>query len=142
MKKNMMDNRKNNNNKLETAKSIATGIGEGLGVIALIGLTFAASYAEVEADERAEKRLYELDSKYYSLKREIDTIPISKFPYGYYNGIRSDFESIAERYDRIRLIINHYGLKNQTIDEIKRRYGYSFIDRVESDIDNLKRRIR
>lgn len=70
----MMNSRKNG---IETAKTIGKGIGEGLGVIALLGLTFASAYAEVSADEAAEKRLYELDRKYYSLKKEINEMSIS-----------------------------------------------------------------
>lgn len=139
MKNSIMNNRKNNG--IETAKTIGKGIGEGLGVIALLGLTFASAYAEVEADDRASHRLYDLDSNYQSLKREFESMSISKFPYGYYNGIRSDFESVSERYSRVRTTINHYGMNSRAINEIKNRYGYSFLDRLESDISSLSIRI-
>lgn len=139
MKNSIMNNRKNNG--IETAKTIGKGIGEGLGVIALLGLTFASAYAEVEADDRASHRLYDLDSNYQSLKREFESMSISKFPYGYYNGIHSDFESVSERYSRVRTIINHYGMNSRAINEIKNRYGYSFLDRLESDISSLSIRI-
>lgn len=98
-----MNNRKNG---IERAKSIGKGIGEGLGVVAAIGLTLVAAYAEVSADDAAEKRLYELDRKYYSLKKEIDEMSISKYPYGYYRNIRREFDDIESRYRRIRSAIN------------------------------------
>ena len=140
MKKNMMMNRKND--KFEAAKNVGKGIGEGLGVVAAIGLTLVAAYAEVSADEAAEKRLYELDSKYYSLKKEIDEMSISKYPYGYYRNIRREFDDIESRYRRIRSAINWDGLTDKTIREIRDRYGYSFLDRLETDISSLSIRIR
>lgn len=139
MKNAIMNNRKNNG--IETAKTIGKGIGEGLGVIALLGLTFASAYAEVEADDRASHRLYDLDSNYQSLKREFESMSISKFPYGYYSNIRNDFDSIESRYSRVRTTINHYGMNSRAINEIKNRYGYSFLDRLESDILSLSIRI-
>lgn len=138
MKKNMMNNRKNN---IETAKTIGKGIGEGLGVVAAIGLTFAAAYAEVSADERASHRLYELDSQFFSLKREIDNMIISNYPYGYYREIRREFDDIESRYRRIRSAINYDGLTDKTIREIRDRYGYRFLDKLESDILSLSIRI-
>ena len=141
MKNTIIMNRRNNNSKLETAKSIATSVGEGLGIAAMIGLSFAAAYAEVEADEAAERRLYELDRSYYSLKKEIDEMSISKYPYGYYSSIHNDFDSIESRYRRVRNMINWHGLKNETIREIQNRYGYSFLNRLESDISSLSIRI-
>lgn len=139
MKKNMMMNRKND--KLEAAKNVAKGIGEGLGVVAAIGLTLVAAYVEVSADEDAEKRLYELDRKYYSLKKEIDEMSISKYPYGYYRNIRREFDDIESRYRRIRSAINWDGLTDKTIREIRDRYGYSFLDRLETDISSLSIKI-
>lgn len=130
-----------NRNGIETAKTIGKGIGEGLGVIAVLGLTFASAYAEVEANDRASHRLYDLDSNFQTLKREFETMPISKFPYGYYNSIRNDFESVSERYSRVRTAINHYGMNSRAINEIKNRYGYSFLDKLESDISSLSIRI-
>lgn len=135
----MMNSRKNNG--IERAKSIGKGIGEGLGVVAMIGLTFAAAYAEVEADDRASHRLYELDNAFFSLKREIDSMSISKFTYGYYMGIRSDYDSIVERYNRVRSMMNSYGMKDTTVKKIRDMYGYSFLDRLESDIASLSIRI-
>ena len=134
----MMNSRKNG---IETAKTIGKGIGEGLGVIALLGLTFASAYAEVSADEAAEKRLYELDRKYYSLKKEIDEMSISKYPYGYYRNIRRECDDIESRYRRIRSAINWDGLTDKTIREIRDRYGYSFLDRLETDISSLSIKI-
>lgn len=139
MKKNMMMNRKND--KLEAAKNVGKGIGEGLGVVAAIGLVFASAYVEAEANNNAEHRLYELDNQFFSLKREIDNMSISKYPYGYYREIRREFDDIESRYRRIRSVINWDGLTDKTIREIKDRYGYRFLDKLESDILSLSIRI-
>ena len=66
---------------------------------------------------------------------------ISKYPYGYYRNIRREFDDIESRYRRIRSAINWDGLTDKTIREIRDRYGYSFLDRLETDISSLSIKI-
>lgn len=137
-----MNNRKND--KLETAKNVGKGIGEGLGVIAIAGLCFLGAVVEAENENREEyarETLNQLEVDFLNIKADVRRISYSKYPWGYYNGIVSDLNDIEIRYMKVKNVVLRYGVTAKSISEINDRYGYNYISNLESSIHRLSSRI-
>ena len=145
MKNSVFNNNKKNNGKLDTAKSVAKSFGEGLGYVALTGLVVLGAVAEAENENRREEyareTLNQLEVDFLNIKADIRSIPYSKYPWGYYNGIVSDFNDIEIRYMKVKNVVLRYGVTAKSISEINDRYGYNYISNLESSIHRLSSRI-
>lgn len=145
MKNSVFNNNKKNNGKLDTAKSVAKSFGEGLGYVALTGLVVLGAVAEAENENRREEyareTLNQLEVDFLNIKADIRSIPYSKYPWGYYNGIVSDLNDIEIRYMKVKNVVLRYGVTAKSISEINDRYGYNYISNLESSIHRLSSRI-